>query len=265
MGLILKPRVGLLPRWNNNPADIPSPVGAWIMGEGSGGKTYDVSGNAIDGTISGATWVPGKTGSALEFAGGEYVDCGNSSLLNVTVDPKLTFVFRINFHQIANQEVFFCRGLWNTDGYYIQQFDGAGGSAIEVYSQESEGGQGSRTSDGTLTTGWHHIAIVMNGTGSASSIYIDGIEPSYEAEDVTANILTSARNAYIGQYEGGLLRFDGLIEYVMIYNQVLTLAQVAYLYQHPYYAWEYPELWEMYAAAAPPVGVVPQAYMIMRG
>jgi len=48
--------------------------------EGSGNKVKDLSGNNNDGTITGAKWVEGKFGKALEFSG-----AGNN-------DPKVNFV-----------------------------------------------------------------------------------------------------------------------------------------------------------------------------
>ncbi len=44
-------------------------VGLWAFDEGTGNKVKDLSGNGNDGTISGAKWVDGKFGKALEFHG----------------------------------------------------------------------------------------------------------------------------------------------------------------------------------------------------
>lgn len=47
-----------------------APVGRWDFEEGSGSTVYDKSGNAYNGTITGATYQTGKYGKALNFNGG---------------------------------------------------------------------------------------------------------------------------------------------------------------------------------------------------
>ncbi len=48
-------------------------VGAWLFDEGEENKAIDSSGKGHDGTITGATWVEGKFGKALEFDGADDV------------------------------------------------------------------------------------------------------------------------------------------------------------------------------------------------
>jgi hypothetical protein len=72
-------------------------VGHWTLDEGSGTTVVDVSGNGNDGTImdnpdlDDPTWIPGISGTALEFhgtgvalTGGDHVDCGNDASLDIT-------------------------------------------------------------------------------------------------------------------------------------------------------------------------------------
>jgi len=71
-------------------------VGHWTLDDGSGTTITDISGNGNDGTIVDnptwdITWIPGITGSALEFyglgvpgGGGDYFDCGSDPSLNMT-------------------------------------------------------------------------------------------------------------------------------------------------------------------------------------
>jgi hypothetical protein len=53
----------------------PDLVALWHFDEGSGDITYDSVG-AQHGTISGATWIQGKYGSALHFDGSGLVSAG---------------------------------------------------------------------------------------------------------------------------------------------------------------------------------------------
>ncbi len=67
--LLTRPEVGL--------------VGYWSFDEGAGDTAYDRSGNGNYGTIYGASWTNGISGTALEFTQGDWVDCGNDSCFDV--------------------------------------------------------------------------------------------------------------------------------------------------------------------------------------
>ena len=59
-------------------------VAAWTFDEGAGDKVKDASGHGHDGVISGAKWVKGKFGAALEFNGdGDQVLVVHDDALNI--------------------------------------------------------------------------------------------------------------------------------------------------------------------------------------
>ena len=49
-------------------------LGLWLFDERQGNLAQDSSGNGNDGTIEGATYVPGQYGTALKFNGDDFVD-----------------------------------------------------------------------------------------------------------------------------------------------------------------------------------------------
>ena len=83
-------------------------VGHWTLDEGSGITVADVSGNGNDGTIldtstvvDAPTWIPGISGSALEFygsgvagQGGNYVDCGNDASMDIHSEISIALWIR---------------------------------------------------------------------------------------------------------------------------------------------------------------------------
>ena len=79
-------------------------VGWWRLDDGSGTTAADSSGNGNDGTIQGdPQWVAGKVGGALEFDGdGDYVDCGNDAVFDIT--EEITLSVWINANDILNGE-----------------------------------------------------------------------------------------------------------------------------------------------------------------
>ena len=76
-------------------------VGHWTLDEGSG-TIADSSGNGNDGTIVGnPTSIPGRAGMALEFhglgapgGGGDYIDCGNGTSLDITGPTSMALWIR---------------------------------------------------------------------------------------------------------------------------------------------------------------------------
>ena len=67
-------------------------VAEWLFDEGSGSAAYDTSGNGHHGTINGAQWVPGVSGTGLQFDGSNdsvYVGTsllGGPAFTDITVD-----------------------------------------------------------------------------------------------------------------------------------------------------------------------------------
>lgn len=84
-GLLVVVSLLLLAVWQNTGVCASNDlVSAWSFDEGAGNAVKDVSGNGHDGTISGAKWVEGKFGKALEFNGdGDQVLVPNNDALNI--------------------------------------------------------------------------------------------------------------------------------------------------------------------------------------
>ncbi|MEI8078462.1 MAG: hypothetical protein WCH61_02385 [bacterium] len=84
----------------------PSLAGSWQFDEGKGTVAKDASASGNDGTIHGAEWTPGVSGSALEFkTNNGYVDCGNNAVLRVT-DGSLTMECWIKTTDAAENGLF---------------------------------------------------------------------------------------------------------------------------------------------------------------
>ena len=62
------------------PGAVSGLVGAWVGNEATGTTLTDSSGNGRNGTISGATWVAGRVGAALNFTGSGVADLGDLDL-----------------------------------------------------------------------------------------------------------------------------------------------------------------------------------------
>ena len=241
MGLILKPRVGLLPRWNNNPVAIPAPVGVWLMNEGSGSKAYDLSGNENAMVLSnGYSWIADD----LVIDGSDGKGLISGANLNNLSNFTIVVSFLKHAYPTAEDSIFFKQ---NEIAITLDRIDDGG--RLEIWLND---GGWSKAGDIINSAGlnvWWNIAVTFDGSNVYG--YVDGfvtLGPAGDAKQNTTNDINVGYDLTTTEY------FDGQIKYMYLYDRALTPAQIVYLYQHPYYAWKYPELWEMYAAAA--VGAV---------
>lgn len=245
MGLVLKPRVGLLPRWNNNPVGILPPVVAWMMNEGNGAKVYDLSGNNKNGDlIATSTWVSTEKGQGVQFDGNsDYIQVANGHEL-IRFSHEIIYIpIDITTRPIC-QVVESPGNAVHDREFYI--------GASSKYSFRIWDGAAKLAASTTLAVAGVPVHLVGTSDGLNIKIYVNGVlEATTAAGDAYTGYTTpefvigygwdgSSNTGYSG----------GTVVLARIYDHALASSQVAYLYQYPYYAWEYPELWEYYAAAA---------------
>ncbi len=86
--------------------------------------------------------------------------------------------------------------------------------------------------------GWHHVAFTYSDSGDRKiHIFVDGVEVtgySYQTAGVGARISDAADTAYIGNMDDGIRTFDGLISTCLLYNRILSSAEIKWL-AHDHY------------------------------
>ena len=215
-------------------------IGYWGMlpYEAGGNTIQDLSGNGNTGTLgAGAaspSWIGGAFGPALSFDGGDYVNCGTSSLLDITgaitivFSAKTTTVSSTNFRILS-------KGETGTNRAYLITYDAdddrlAFGDAEGFVYRDNE-----NFNDGL----WHRIIATYDGSGSASgySIYFDGVKLGL-LEAGTANGFEVSSEPFLigaGSNDGAIAnQFPGQIDNVMIYNRALSVPEIALLYREPF-------------------------------
>jgi len=240
-----KPLLGKLPIWTPNPAGIPSPAGAWIMNEGSGGLVNDQSGNGNDGNFVNS---PEWEADHIKFVDtdNDYISCGTNAL---KVTNKITIITKVYTDADYSGRLFS-----KHDGDYgIQLSRSLSDDSVEfrISKTGADWNGGVTSANSFLLNRWYTIGAVYD--GCHMKVYVD------DREDIggdfpvalTGNINDSSQDIQIARDDnsGDSKSFRGLIKYVYVFNQAFSAPQIAYLYQHPYYAWEYPEIWEYYVAA----------------
>ncbi len=200
---------------------------AWYMLEGN---ANDASGNANNGTVIGATFVPGKLGAlAAQFNG------ANSYIqIPLSISNNFTISFWLKTTDVGGGPQWWAgKGL--VDGEVQGTADDFGTSLV--------GGSaafGIGNPDTTIITTnavndglWHHIAATRDVTSGQMLIYVDGtLEASGFGPVGTKNAPPALRIGGIqAGYSGDFL--NGIIDDVQLFNRVYAAMEIPLLMNHP--------------------------------
>ncbi len=186
----------------------------------------DSSANGLHGTLVGdPTFVEGPAGygMALDFDGdGDYVDCGNSPLFDVT--EQISIAAWVNIRSVPGEwRAVIAKGdnAWristnsSTQGLHFGFEDG------------TRGWQAANSDTVLPLNEWHHVCGTYD-LQNGGRIYIDGALDGTNPD--TEGITLDTYNVYIGDNSQNTGRFwDGLIDEVAIYDRALSELEVLYL------------------------------------
>jgi hypothetical protein len=205
-------------------------IAYWPFDEDSGTTAYDSVGTN-DGTVVGALWTTGVTGSALDFDGiDDIVVVGNDPYLHVT---DLTIGMWI-FPDLASynwaKTLLGYGGVTNQHEYFMSIGQPGGGRKIGAYIGHHGPWLWSYTE--VNQDEWSHVAAAFDSINDEVKIYINGQLVSIYSE--LGPILPTTDDLWIGnRADMSGYAFDGIIDDVRIYNQVLTAEEIAALVVPP--------------------------------
>ena len=212
-------------------------VAYWNFDETSGTVAHDSAGSYNGNLHGSASWSPsgGIAGGAISLnrTTNDYVDMGNVLPFN---SGDFSIVAWVKTSTTSDNTFVLSRhrsGTWN--GYFIGvNKSGSYGQSNKAYFYDatSPGNCPVSTTD-VNDDAWHQIVAVHDADG-LSKIYVDGI-PYEDNKNSQTPIYNSASHFLIGGITvdtGPASYFDGLIDDVRIYDQVLTDAQINDLYQN---------------------------------
>ena len=205
---------------NNKSFNKDGIVSLWNLNENSGTIVYD-SEDGNDGTIYGASWTEGISGSALKFDGkNDYVSIPDADNLDITQSLSIMAWAKTEKNVTAKVVQ---KGDW--DGYNIglDKWKGWKGS-IRMTNNTSHGlkwGEGR-----PLLNEWYHIALTYD--GSQMKLYVNGQEKSSKA--VAGELKVNSRPVSFGSDNGAQKFFKGTIDDVRIYSQALTAEEIQAIY-----------------------------------
>ncbi len=191
-------------------------VGWWRLDEGSGTTAADSSGNGNDGALQGdPQWVAGVTGGALEFDGsGDYIDCGNDAIFDIT--EEITLTVWVNANDMLNGE----HNCWLGKGDNAYAIKHQTGNYLEFFMFDGDWHSTNYTTElDSLNGDWHHMAGTFD--GSELKFYLDG---ELAANLVYSGTIGTATHAVtIGENSQATGRFfDGMLDDPRIYNEALS-------------------------------------------
>jgi prepilin-type N-terminal cleavage/methylation domain-containing protein len=204
-------------------------VSEWLLDEGAGTTTTDTIGlsngvlnnfnfDLTDGWRSGSSCV---SGGCLQFDGtDDYVDCGNSSSLDIA--NAITIEAWVKTSTTQSNKGIVERGTvgvgssydymmyFHTDTIYFFMHDSAGtedfvSTAFDFHDDK-----------------WHHYVMLFD--GDYMRVYVDGKKIGSK-DTVLTNIRTGTGTLHFGRYATSY--FNGLIDGSRIYNAALTASAIS--------------------------------------
>jgi len=171
---------------------------------------------------------------SIDFNGtDEYIDCGNSSNIDITGALSISFWIKApnqtQFRGIVSKAVANTTSIVSNSQYNIEVFGTTSKSIRCVVT-------GVDLKAGTETTGtvpsldfdqWQHIVMTWNGTNEMI-VYNNGTQAATKTQSSTITSLTD--NLFIGKRNRSSGQFEGKIAQVCIFNYALNSTQVTYLY-----------------------------------
>jgi concanavalin A-like lectin/glucanase superfamily protein len=195
-------------------------VGAWSFDEGSGRTVVDSSGKRNDGTVAGATRVPGRFGGALQFDGvDDMVTVADAASLDLTTGMTLeawikpTAIGRM-WRTVAIKE------QKSHLAYALYANNGQGKPSGHVYAGGDKAVAGP---SGVRTGEWSHVAMTWD--QNTLRLFVNGTQVASaslkKAAVVSSQPLRFGGNRVWDEW------FKGAIDEVRIYNRALTTAELA--------------------------------------
>lgn len=197
------------------------PVLALSFDDGQGNAAKDLSGNGFHGKVSGAKWVKGKHGMALEFDGeDDFVEVDDApELLLLEGGTLMAWAFIKGEKGHASWPRILIKSNTNggTHGYDFL-FDRAGGYSVRF----CVGGECNSYFPLDLEK-WYHVVATFDGENIR--IYVDGDMVGEQAQ-IGPSIDTSGLVIHIGNSPSDPRQFHGILDEIRIFPDALSKDEV---------------------------------------
>lgn len=201
----------------------------WKFNENTGAIAADSSGKMNTGTIYGATWTAGKTGSALKFNGttNSYVNAGNKTNLQIT--KAITLEGWVKLNSLSVNSGLFGRGHGlggdGNYGYFVTYYAPTKSLYFDTYSTSTR--DSLYLTNAITDNNWHHVAVTWDGTTSSNGkkLYIDGVLKTQKASSISSMGIPSY-SFRIGKDSNGDYPARATIDNVKVYDRALSASEI---------------------------------------
>ena len=201
------------------------------MNEGSGLKAFDKSGYGNTGTLVSTAWAIGQDGPVLDFDGATSRFDTTSGKIIIAANTSITIVASVNFHDVATNRWFVnpkTPGNDNMSSLVVGFQD----NNFNCYNQGYPTGNPADTQIPATINKYQQVAYASDGTRTYG--YKNGVQ----LVNVLGSWVPGGNITEIELGHSGSTEFDGRVEYLYIFNRVLTPTEIKKIYEKPYYLFE---------------------------
>lgn len=197
-------------------------VAAYSFNEGSGTTVADSSGQNNNGTVTSATWAPGRFGTGLTFNGSSsWVAIPDAPSLNPAA--AVTMEAWVNPTDLTAWRTIVLKEIPGGLDYALYANDNAPKPAAYFHRTGQSLADGIGGVDPLPLNTWTHVATTYDGT--TAWLYVNGTPVASMALAgsllQSSGVLRIGGNAVWGEY------FAGMIDEVRVYNRALSAAEIA--------------------------------------
>jgi hypothetical protein len=191
----------------------------------------DGSGKGYNGTAE----VGSSFGAGMTGYGKALVLDGTSGYATLPIGPLVqslnsaTFATWVNWAGSGSQ---WCRifDFGSSTDVYMFLTPNSGSSSLRfAITTGSSGGESQLGRAGILSSGWHHVAVAIDGATRAMQMYLDGQLVASGTTNTLPSALGNTTQNYLGHSQWDDPYLPGSIDDFRIYNRALTEAEVRYL------------------------------------
>jgi hypothetical protein len=215
--------------WSFTTTSPPNLVGWWKLDETSGTIAADSSSEGNHGTVFGnPQWITGQINGALALDGvDDYVDLPIGSVIASL--SSCTITTWVNFSNTGGA----WQRIWDfgsneTYNMFLTPRTGMDGNLRFAITRMGNSNESQLNAPSTLATGWHHVAVAINGATREMQMYLDSGVVANSTTQVLPRDLGNTTQNWLGrsQYPADAY-FNGSLDDLRIYNWALTASEVA--------------------------------------
>lgn len=201
-------------------------VGAWSLDDGAGTTAADSVGKNPLTVSGGATWVPGKAGTALQLDGSTGYAASTSPVLT-TDDRNYSVSAWVRFDQVGGAFQTVVSEDGDQASAFFLQYSGADRRLAFSFANARALASGITVEPGR----WYQLVGVRDITASTLTIYVDGAKAGSVSVLGNGDRATGPLTVGRGRFNGNPVDYlDGTVDQVRAFDRALSADEVAALY-----------------------------------